>query len=148
MLSLRDLTDEQYLWVSASGPASITFELAPDVVGVTMTVADGSGEVLSVNTTDRIYTMPYNYSTPLTVTLSAPELGFTQTYDVLATDLVSSVMAWNGDQYYLTGSRDPECVRKADRGKLPEPARRKSARLKRRCLGCGERKRRIALRFL
>lgn len=104
MLSLRDLTDEQYLWVSASGPASITFELAPDVVGVTMTVADGSGEVLSVNTTDRIYTMPYNYSTPLTVTLSAPELGFTQTYDVLATDLVSSVMAWNGDQYYLTGS--------------------------------------------
>ena len=69
-----------------------------------MTVADGSGEVLSVNTTDRIYTMPYNYSTPLTVTLSAPELGLTQTYDVLATDLVSSVMAWNGDQYYLTGS--------------------------------------------
>ncbi len=59
MLSLRDLTDEQYLWVSASGPASITFELAPDVVGVTMMVADGSGEVLSVNTTDRIYTMPY-----------------------------------------------------------------------------------------
>lgn len=104
-LSLRDLTDEQYLWVSASGPASITLELASDVVGVTMSVADGSGEVLRVdNTTERVYTMPYNYSTPLIVTLSAPDLGFTQTYDILAQDLASSVMAWNGDQYYLTGS--------------------------------------------
>ncbi len=70
-----------------------------------MSVADGSGEVLRVdNTTERVYTMPYNYSTPLVVTLSAPEIGFTQTYDILAQDLASSVMAWKGDQYYLTNS--------------------------------------------
>ncbi len=104
-LSLRDITDEQYLWVSASGPASITLELSSDVVGAAMSVADGSGEVLRVdNTTERVYTMPYNYSTPLVVTLSAPEIGFTQTYDILAQDLASSVMAWKGDQYYLTNS--------------------------------------------
>lgn len=84
----------------ASGAGLLNLELADGLYGVHISVADSSGELLSADADRRVYTMPYDFSAPLTVTLSAGDMRFE--YPIAASEVVHTVMSWKGRYYYLT----------------------------------------------
>ena len=51
---------------------------------------------------DRVYTIPYDFSTTLTAELTQGDV--VQEYEISARNLVHTVMNYDGDYYYMTGS--------------------------------------------
>ena len=98
--SLDDLGDD-LVTCYASGAGTLNIELVDGLNGVHISVADSSGELLSADADRRVYTMPYDFSAPLTVTLSAGDMQ--SEYKIAASSVVHTVMSWNGKYYYLTG---------------------------------------------
>ncbi|MFR5600862.1 MAG: GLUG motif-containing protein [Lachnospiraceae bacterium] len=105
---LADQEEEKLLTAYPSGADTINLELAAGLYGINLTVSDGSGEILKTVAEERVYTMPYNFSSPLQATLSWE--GGEISYDLDPMDLIRTVMNWNGEYYYLTNSgvRDSE----------------------------------------
>ncbi len=86
--------------VYPSGADTVNVELGADLVGLTRFTAESGGQILCDTVPeDRVYTLNYDYRSPVTVTLAAG--GETQTITVDASNLRRTVMVW-GDEYYYT----------------------------------------------
>ena len=86
--------------VYPSGADTVNVELGADLAGLTRFTAESGGQILCDTVPeDRVYTLNYDYRSPVTVTLAAG--GETQTITVDASNLRRTVMVW-GDEYYYT----------------------------------------------
>lgn len=86
--------------VYPSGADTINVELGADLEGVTRLLAESGGQILcDTAPTERVYTLNYDYRSPVTVTLAAGAEAQTITID--ASNLRRTVMVW-GDEYYYT----------------------------------------------
>lgn len=102
-ISTMSLTDDPDLVTTyASGVDTLNIELAAGLEGAQLSVLDGAGTVLTAIVDRRVYTMSYDFSAPLTVTLSDGER--TESYDVDPAATARTVMTDGGSYYYLTSA--------------------------------------------
>lgn len=86
--------------VYPSGADTINVELGADLEGVTRLLVEAGGQILCDTVpTERVYTVNYDYRSPVTVTLAVGVEAQTITVD--ASNLRRTVMVW-GDEYYYT----------------------------------------------
>lgn len=117
------LTAGENLMVYASDVASLNLEVADEVVEaaagaaaqsgtdelmqadadpILLTVSDSQGVIFAAPVTQKVYTIPYDFSTTLTAELTQGDV--VQEYEISARNLVHTVMNYDGDYYYMTGS--------------------------------------------
>ena len=104
--STQTLTDGENLMVYASDVAAINLEVADEAVNnespVLLTISDSEGMIFAAPVTQKVYTIPYDFSTTLTAELIQNDT--VQQYVINAGDLVHTVMNYDGNYYYMTGS--------------------------------------------
>lgn len=121
--STTTLTAGENLMVYASDVASLNLEVADEVVEaaagaaalngtdelvqadadpILLTVSDSQGVIFAAPVTQKVYTIPYDFSTTLTAELTQGDV--VQEYEISARNLVHTVMNYDGDYYYMTGS--------------------------------------------
>lgn len=117
------LTAGENLMVYASDVASLNLEVADEVIEaaagaavqngtdeqvqadtdpILLTVSDSQGVIFAAPVTQKVYTIPYDFSTTLTAELTQGDV--VQEYEISARNLVHTVMNYDGDYYYMTGS--------------------------------------------
>ncbi len=77
-------------------------ETAATVDPIMLVVSDSQGVIFAAPVTQKVYTIPYDFSTTLTAELIQGDT--VQQYTISARDLVHTVMNYDGDYYYMTGS--------------------------------------------
>ena len=65
-------------------------------------MSDSQGVIFAAPVTQKVYTIPYDFSTTLTAELTQGDV--VQEYEISARNLVHTVMNYDGDYYYMTGS--------------------------------------------
>lgn len=96
--------EEATVQVFPSGAASINLDLGPEYAGCDhVTVTDGDQVICDTGQMKRVYTLDYDYSRTLSVTLRSGEEAGTFTYD--PTLLRRTVMVWGDEYYYICGNR-------------------------------------------
>lgn len=103
-VSLLDLKEGETgnVLVYPSGADRINVELGADRKGMTRLTVESDGKVLCDTVPSaRVYTVDYDYRSPVTVTLTAGT--FAQTVTVDASSLRRTVMVWGSSYYYTRG---------------------------------------------
>lgn len=96
--------EEAFVQVFPSGAASVNLDLGADYAQYDhVRVADGDQVICDTDQIKRVYTLDYDYSHTLSVTLRSGEETGTFTYD--PTLLRRTVMVWGDEYYYLCGDR-------------------------------------------